>query len=116
MTGFALDSNGDVIISHGAIQMINGDELIRQTVETVLGTNKGEWFLNTEEGIDFYNILGRNKEEDIIKNEVMQGLRQVDSSFIMDSFSFTQSGRSLSVHFTAKTESGEVIEGASTWD
>ncbi len=43
------------------IQMVNGSELLRQTVKTVLSTNKGEWSLNINEGIDFYNILGKRK-------------------------------------------------------
>ena len=58
MKGFEL-SNGDVVIENGEIQMVSGAELTRQTVETVLGTNKGEWFFNADEGITFSNILGK---------------------------------------------------------
>lgn len=62
MKGFQLDSNGDIVISGGHIQMVDGDELLRQTVQSVLGTNKGEWVLNTDEGIDFKNILGKHRQ------------------------------------------------------
>lgn len=41
--------------------MVHGAELTRQTAEAVLGTNKGEWSLNVEEGINFSNILGKAK-------------------------------------------------------
>ena len=61
MKGFALDSNGDVKIKNGEIQMVIGTELTRQTVQSVLGTNKGEWFINWDEGINFDNILGKKK-------------------------------------------------------
>lgn len=61
MKGFALDNNGDVIIEKNKIKMIDGVDLINQTVKTALGTNKTEWFLNVGEGIDFNNLLGKRK-------------------------------------------------------
>lgn len=60
MKGFALSDN-DILIQNGEIQMIEGADLICQTVRTVLNTNKGEWFLNPDEGINFRNILGKKK-------------------------------------------------------
>ena len=47
MKGFALDENGDVIVSRD-IQMTKSEDLIRQTVETLLHTNKtvlNRWIL-----------------------------------------------------------------------
>ena len=41
--------------------MIEGSDLTAQTVRTVLSTNKGEWFGNPDEGINFRNILGKNR-------------------------------------------------------
>jgi hypothetical protein len=54
-----LDSNGDIVIKNNKIQMIEGDEVTKQKIETVLGTNKGEWVLNPDEGINFRNITGK---------------------------------------------------------
>lgn len=97
--------------------MINGNELLRQTVQSVLGTNKGEWFLDIDEGIDFSNLLGKEKNEEIIKNEIMKGLLQVDSSFFIDSFSFEidKRTRKAVVKFTATSEQGETVEGVHEW-
>ncbi len=97
--------------------MINGNELTRQTVETVLGTNKGEWFLDIDEGIEFSNLLGKEKSEEIIKNEILQGLLQVDSSFVLTKFSFEfdKVQRKLKVEFAAQNEEGETIEGGQEW-
>ena len=61
MQGFKLN-NGDVVIENGEIQMTSGADLTRQTVETVLNTNKGEWWLNPDEGINFSNILGKHTD------------------------------------------------------
>ena len=59
MKGFKLNDTGDVSIINGHIPMVDGIELLRQTAQFVLNTNKGEWAFNVEEGINFYNILGK---------------------------------------------------------
>ncbi len=61
MKGFALNEQGDLMIENGAIQMVHGAELTTQNIKTVLGTQKGEWFLNWEEGIDHTEILGKRR-------------------------------------------------------
>lgn len=107
--GFAL-KDGDVLIEQNRIQMVSGNELLRQTVESVLQTNKKEWFLNWQEGINIYNLLGKRKSDEIIENEILQGLLQVDSSFIIEDFSIIEEeGRNMKIYFTARTSSGESI-------
>lgn len=117
MKGLALDANGDVIIQNNKIKMVDGNELIRQTVQTVLGTNKNEWFLNADEGVDFNNLLGKKKSDEIIRNEIIQGLHQVDSSFILENFScdFDRKNRKLEINFKAKNSDGETVSGSSEY-
>ena len=61
MKGFMLDEHGDVVIESGVVQMVHGSDLTMQTVKCVLGTQKGEWFLNWDEGINHDNILGKKR-------------------------------------------------------
>lgn len=61
MKCFALDDKGDLLIKNNEIVMINGNELLKQNIEMVLSTNKGEWSLNIDEGINFANILGKHR-------------------------------------------------------
>ena len=77
MKGFALDKNGDLIIENNEIQMIDGAELTRQTVQTVLSTNKGEWSLNVDEGINFRNILGKHKPVSATDNKAGQKDKEI---------------------------------------
>lgn len=58
MKGFKI-TNGDLSISNGEIDIIEGKELTAQTIGSVISTNKGEWIFNMEEGIDFDVILGK---------------------------------------------------------
>lgn len=52
--------------------MIEDNELLRQTVQTVLSTNKGEWVLNKDEGINYRNILGKSKIVESQENEAQK--------------------------------------------
>lgn len=113
MKSFALDEKGDLLISDGQIQMVFAENLIRQKVKTILSTNKNEWFLNVDEGINFRNILGKHIDrESIIENEVAQGLLQIDETFTITSFKcdFDDVHRNATITFSATYSSGE-IEG-----
>ncbi len=109
MKSFKLNSDGDLELNALAYD----NDLMVQNCECVLGTNKGEWFGNTSEGIRFHNILGKNVAEETVKNEVFQGLLQVDSSFILTEFSMQTDNatRKATVTFTARNESGETAKG-----
>ena len=61
MKGFALDERGDLLIENGVIQMVHGVDLTMQKIKSVLGTQKGEWFLDWEEGINYDEILGKKR-------------------------------------------------------
>ena len=129
MKGFQLDKSGDVAmgaldnegIAHNSaecrIRMIDGNTLLAQTVQSVIATNKGEWIFQKNEGVSFKNLLGKNLDEEMMKNEVFQGLLQVDKSFALTKFSTKQDkeNRKVIIHFTAVNGGGKEVEGVSTW-
>lgn len=117
MKGFKLDDNGDIVISNNKIQMVDGNELLKQTVQSVIGTNKGEWVLNRQEGIMFSNIFGKGNTEDMIRYEIQQGLEQVDETFIITSFEMTKTeDRKYKITFTAQNSIGEEVSGTNYYD
>lgn len=61
MKSFMVNERGDIVIENGTIQMVHDNELTLQKIKSVLGTQKGEWFLNWEEGINHENILGKKR-------------------------------------------------------
>lgn len=107
--------DGDVVIKDGDICFTEGMDLIRQTVENVIGTNKGEWFLNADEGINFKNILTKNPNNDVIRNEIINGLRQIDKSFILVDYKSDFVNRMLHIKFKAKNNNNETIKGEYTY-
>lgn len=117
MKGFKLN-NGDIVIENGDIQLISGSELTVQTCTTVLETRKGEWFGNTDEGIDIGFVLGRNVTEDMIRGQILLGLRQVDSTLYIDTFiyNFDKKSRKAIVKFTAKNTKNETISSETIYE
>lgn len=113
MKGFKLNENGDIMLNtSGHIEMISGQDLILQNVKIVLGTNKGEWVLNRDEGITFSNILGKGKTEDAIKDEIQRGLIQVDRSFVLTNFELTHlEKRKYKVSFIAQNSASQELSG-----
>lgn len=114
---FALDQKGDLIIENSDIQIVEGEELLKQTIKNILSTNKGEWFLDWEQGIEFSNILGKGVTEEIVQAEIEEGLQQVDETLHISEFKMNVNGRSLTVSFKATNEEKDTeIEVTETWD
>lgn len=112
--GFKLDDKGDVVIVNNQIQMVEDNDLLLQKVRTVLNTNKGEWWLNENEGINFRCMLTKNPNYDEIRDNIKLGLLQVDDTFQLLSFEHWTEGRKLYIKFTATNSSGQTIEDTIT--
>ena len=69
MKGFML-KDGDLSITNDEIDMIEGSELTAQTINFVLSTNKGEWFFNAEEGVNFDTLLGKQRIKKLSGNDI----------------------------------------------
>lgn len=99
--------------------MCSDGKLTRQTIQQVLNTNKGEWYFNIDEGINFDNLLGKNIEEEIVKSEVADGISQVDSTLVIKEFetNIDTESRRLAVNFTATSEDDNTTVKVSTsWE
>ena len=110
MKSFKLSINGDIVISDGKIEMISGNELKRQTCETVVGTNNGEWFLNLDEGINHRAIVCKSPNQDEVRSEIQKGLLQVDGSLFITEFNYAEEGRKSVIGFTA-SNGKEIVKG-----
>ena len=116
MKTFKLDQFGDVVITDGKIELVDGVALVAQTVRQVLNTNLGEWFGDTGEGIDYHVILTKNPNYDLIQDTINTAVQKVADTLGVeletDGFTFEVSGRNLTIAFTLHlngTESTEVV-------
>ena len=51
--------NGDIVIENNDLVLVTGQEELRQNIENRLSVNKGEWFLNTDLGLQYSDIQGK---------------------------------------------------------
>ena len=61
MNDFELDEKGDIMIARDDVQLVSGKDLTVQRIKQILGTNKGEWKLDENEGINMRAMLQRIK-------------------------------------------------------
>lgn len=109
MYGFKLTANGDVSINDGQIETVDGVDLEGQTIKTVIGTNKGEWPFNLNEGVDFRQILGKGVTEDMARSQITSGVHQVNGNRNIENFNYTVDQRSAVIDFTAREQDGSNI-------
>lgn len=106
MKGFSLDERGDVVVSGGDVKLAYDAELLAQKIRQVLSTNKGEWWLNSKEGIPVQKLLKKNPNLAMVKDYVRSAIVQVDSSLQMTKCEMETSGRSLKIIFEVSGPGG----------
>jgi hypothetical protein len=107
--------DGDVVIGK-TIEMVEGAELLRQKVERVLDTNKGEWEYDTEEGIDFSVIFRKNYDKQEIRTTIEQALVRIDDTFIITKFDVATKGREATITLQAVNSDGVEVGGVYIYD
>ena len=93
MTGTSFAVTGtdprDLLISGNVISMVSDDSLFVQKLRAVWSTNKGEWSLDPDEGIDRYVILMKNYDEDLIREELEAALVKLEPDARIEEFSLS---------------------------
>lgn len=109
MKDLQVDARGDLVVTKNDLRFVSGKELTVQKARLVLSTNKGEWLLNADEGINFRAILVKNPNHDEILDTVRDGLRQIDETFEIVEHHFETVQRHLILTFKAVNDRGEEI-------
>lgn len=112
MIGKALNSKNDIIIEDGSIKRVSDFAETVQHVRTRLLFYRGEWFLNTEAGVPYFDQIFTKPVnlaniESILKTTILTtpGITKL-LQFSMDYEG--ASNRRLSVSFSAETEYGDI--------
>lgn len=107
MTSIKLKTDNDLSIEDNKLVLIEGIEEIAQILRQRLRVFKGDWFLDTSEGIPYYEeILKKNPSpvtvDSLFKNEILNTPGVVE----LLSFELIIEGRRLDLTFSARTEQG----------
>ncbi|QAS52800.1 DUF2634 domain-containing protein [Halobacillus litoralis] len=111
MKTFALNQSGDLLLENGDMVEIDGAEEIKQSLSLILSTNKGEWFLDPEMGLDFNALLDKPSDTRI-RAAVIEAISQESRVQTIDHIAINQDRqkRVVYIHFKVTTSTNEQIE------
>lgn len=104
---FCLDSTNKRISG-----MTDHLEAVRQAVYCILNTERFDWLIYSwNYGVEIKALTGRpvNLVQSKIKKRIREALMQDDRIRSVDAFSFTISGKKLSVVFEVHTNQGDIV-------
>ena len=110
MVDIKLDNNNDIAIENNDIVFVTGVDEVRQRLLENLRTFKGEWFLNLEKGIPYYqDILKKNINLDVIETILKDAILASPGVLELLDFSLELNARQLDVNFTVMASEGEIV-------
>lgn len=112
MIGFST-IDGDVVVDT-TIQMVSGEELLRQKIERVLATDLNECD-GEGVGINLGAILSKNPDEDEIRHSIEEALVSLDDTFSVTDFSMSVNGRKATIKYRAANGEGAEVGGEYTY-
>lgn len=102
--------DGDLVFENGDVVMVEGDEELAQSLQSVFQTRKGEWFLNENHGLDRSPFLVKNFDEALATDAIAEATTQEERIQRIENVSFKREGRSLTVDATFIKEDGQPLQ------
>lgn len=102
----------DLVKNKNTFSMIYDKEAIKQRIWIRLGINKGEWFLNTELGVPWYELLDNNATLEQIRAEVYNAILEEEYVKSIDYVSIERIDRGqriLYISFSVLLTTGDTI-------
>ncbi|ADE87500.1 hypothetical protein [Deep-sea thermophilic phage D6E] len=101
--------DGDLVFENGDVVMVDGDEELAQSLETIFRTRKGEWFLNEQFGLDFEPFLTKRFDETMATDAIAEAAAQEERIQRIENISFRREGRKLYVELTLVKSDGQTL-------
>lgn len=98
--------------------LIDGADRVAQQIKITLGFWKGEWFLNTPQGVPYLErILVKNPNASHIRQVLQEQIASVDgvTRASVDSVLVDQQSRTAEVIYSAETDRGKITEEVSIY-
>lgn len=104
--------NGDLVFDgQGNLVMVEGEDEIAQSIERILTTNKGEWFLNLEHGLDYSAIQGKGRDIEGIKLAITEAILQEGRVSEVEKIDLSlDKDRHLKIDVTVRLQEGDTLE------
>lgn len=113
MKTLKMDDKHDLIIEDNVLQMIEDRNMQVQTFKMLLGTRKGEYFLNTKEGLDHKPFFESKKyNEDEIRAALQDVGMQIKDFVNYEelNFIFDDKSRTFDIELKARFSDRTIVE------
>lgn len=114
-TDYKLDVNGDRVIESGAFVFIEDKYVIQQQIETNIRLSKKDWFLNFDEGIQYFSdidqdngILGTRILNSAQEGQIQAAVENTVGVIAINKFEIDFRTTELIIYIEALTEFGQV--------
>jgi hypothetical protein len=102
--------DGDLVFENGDVVMVERDEELAQSLQTIFQTRKEEWFLNSEHGLDRTPFLTKKFDETLASDAIAEATAQEERIQRIENITFKREGRSLMVDATFIKEDGQPLQ------
>ena len=112
MKTFKMKDDDLVLDDTNNLVIISGYDEVRQSIERILTTNKNEWFLNANFGLDYKAIRVKGKTIEEIELALREAIYQDDriTDVTFRQLELSREARQLYIKLDAKVN-GEPVEG-----
>lgn len=112
MKSYLLDESGDIVIRNGQFVFVEGDEELAQQVRLSLQTEKGEWFLDLEEGMDYTPIFSKQFNDTEARDAMLEAISDVSEPLLAEEISFVRDtkARKMEIKPILRKENGDELD------
>ncbi|QMV49886.1 MAG: baseplate sheath protein [Mu-like cryoconite phage AB09] len=111
MSDIALDATGDLLITDGALSLVDGADAVTQLLSQSYKFFAGEWFLDVDLGIPYFEKVFTKNPDPVVLDTIFKrvalntpGILSLDSF----GFQFDSKMRSLTIRLRATSTDGPV--------
>ncbi|PZD96405.1 DUF2634 domain-containing protein [Paenibacillus sambharensis] len=103
--------DGDLVMNNGELAIIDEQADVAQSLRIILGTRRGEWFLNPDFGIDSSILHQKSWAAEDVEEVIRAGLYQDERIVSVEAIdqSIGRASRQLTISFTALMTNGEQV-------
>lgn len=104
--------NGDLVFENGDVVWVEGDEDLVQSTSINFKTRLGEFFLEEDAGLSRDNILGKNFDDDLIRDDIIEAAMKDERIASVEDIEITNNRveRKRIISFTITKEDGGTVQ------